>query len=537
MTRVAAAVLLVLGLARAEVAVDRDGKVLRGPMAIEEGAVRLSERWSRPLAEFLLVEREDGGLVHAAGFAERVRAYEAIAADEVRTRGAALAKEALAAHDPHAARRFLEAARRAGLAEREAQALAKRIETVERGKLRAPAEEEARFRREADALEAAVPALFLARARRAREEGDVALRLLAEALRRDPAHAPSLEWLAELAPKEFPLGDARAWLRFHLALEPEGFRLVAEEDFDLKRARHHWRPDLFALANDSLRLVTAVRDFDAVEKCLRRAALVCTALEEIFATGAPRRQDRKPLELFLHADRDEYRKHAGDYSRSRDVAFLDNPGGHYSAVDNLSRFFLPADPAEESKFLRWLAGRVADHWMYARNPRFTFSDAVRSYDAAGAWVAYGFARMMQEIGADPATGRWTLLDPKSETLDAVHGMFAEPSNQLIPWSTLFLLNGRDLDALPDVPIKLVRRYDPGVKWTYSQGAAYVARAGAVCLTLFHAGDGRLRGKLVEYVENHFRGEGAKMNPQVAFGMSPDALGDLTLAFARQVLFK
>ena len=52
--------------------------------------------------------------------------------------------------------------------------------------------------------------------------------------------------------------------------------------------------------------------------------------------------------------------------------------------------------------------------------------------------------------------------------------------------------------------------------------------------LYHSGDPALREALLDYVVNHYKGDGPGMDTQKAFGMSPAELGKRVEAFAHKV---
>ncbi len=520
------ALLLLASTAAAETVVDREGDVFVGTVELrvaEETVVCGGA--PRPLDRILLVEREDGTVVFCRDVADRLLAYRVLARHGIRHRALALLPDALQRKAGSHARTLFDLAVRAGLPEKERKALERRVKAAEAKKPKP--EDGERIGREVASLASLECDLFVARARMAPADDAARLPLLREAFSLDKGHAGAHALLAELLPATFPFGDGLAWLHWRLDLEPLGFGFADENELELKRARHFWRPDLIGITGPGFLVVTAVRDASEVEFVLLRTRLLCGALEDLFATNAPRRKERKPLVLLLHSDRDDYRKHAQDYTRLRDASFLETSLGHYAAADELSRIFRPRGKEAED-FTFFLAHVLTRHWLMTRNPRYTASEALKSYGNAGAWVEVGLAMLLAEAVCDHASGRIELFQPKAESLDVVRAL---AGGKGVPWAALLLVNGADLgDLSRETNIPVERRTARG-SFRYSASSIFDLQAAALCSFLLHAERGARRGLLVDYVTNHYRGEGAALNPRTAFGMSGDELGRAVESFA------
>ena len=102
------ALLFLCSIALADVAVRRDGSILRSEIevAAKEGRLRHGKKLNREasLRSFLLVEKEDGSHVWSAGITSRVAGYTALARKRQREALADLVKSALKARDPALAR-------------------------------------------------------------------------------------------------------------------------------------------------------------------------------------------------------------------------------------------------------------------------------------------------------------------------------------------------------------------------------------------------------------------------------------------------
>ncbi|MGH7162179.1 MAG: hypothetical protein ACREID_01745, partial [Planctomycetota bacterium] len=334
------------------------------------------------------------------------------------------------------------------------------------------------------------------------------------------------------APAAFPLGDARAWLEWRLEVERDGVALAADDDATLKRARHHWRPDLYAVRSPGAFLVTPIRDFRRVGRCLGYARVVVGALRSFFPVEGNARQPA-PVTVFLYDDRESYQRHAQDLARLADPSFLERSSGHWSLEEDILHAVWSDDRDGEARFLGAFAREVTQQWLHGHNPRYTVSQAFQGYKSAGAWVRLGLVQLMSEGSFDPAGGEWSLFNARSECLDVVRAL-SESGAGLRPWPTFFLLTVSDTATLPDdEDVTMELRWPPG-RFAYTPYGIFHRQAGAVSHFLYHAENGKYRARLFEYVVNQATGRSDKLSPHAAFGMSPEELGNAVEAFAKQV---
>lgn len=518
----------------AERAVRRDGEVIEGELlvSIEEKWVAQGKK-SFPLEAFHLVEQDDGRLVWAPDFRARMRGYEFLARHRGRGALADLAREAAKLGAPDLAAGLLRQAEAAGLPEAEADAIAKQVRKAKRKDV--PKEERERLAREAAAAQALLPGILAGRAAPAlaapesREDG---LRLLREALLLAPELAEARRLLAEHAPKEFALGDARFWLDWHLDLEALGGRPAPEDELELKRARAHWRPDLYGVVAPPVLLVTPVRDTRVVGRCLAFGRLTCETLAGLFATDRPRKRQDRPLTIFLYSDKEEYKKKSGTYGRIEDRTFLEWTAGHYSPQEQVSRFYWYADRNAERRIVGTCVHEITHHWIEEQNPRFAASE-MRGHGAPpGHWIVEGFATLMEEGRYSPEKGTADLFNPRSRSLDIVQALAGKGA--LIDWKGFYALTERDFAALPvEHGLPVVRKWSLR-KDLYSVRRLFYEQGAATCAYLFHAEDGKYRSRLLDYVVHYYTGQREKLDPAAAFGMAPEELGKRVEEFAKQV---
>ncbi len=265
-------------LAEADVAVRRNGAVIRGEIELLEknSIIRYGEKkkTTEPSRAFFLVERDDGAFVWSRSFRSRIGGYVALARAEQATHLARLAKDAVfKARDHELARSLLDRAVEAGLAGKNEESLTKRVQSLEAKPKKPKPEEVARINAAAASLDAIPGEWMTQRAKAAMKDRVLGLRILREALRQDPSCAPALALLKREAPEKFALGDARAWLDWYLDIERHGFKPATGEELELKRARHHWRPDLYGVGSKEIFLITAMKDLSSWAAAFKTASL------------------------------------------------------------------------------------------------------------------------------------------------------------------------------------------------------------------------------------------------------------------------
>ena len=518
--RFAFVLLVVAAAAPADRVVERDGNVLKGAAEMGEGVVRLGGK-AIALENVLLVERDDGTLLYAPDFDARMRGYEYLAMTYLRDEYTKLVRECCQIGDYVLARRMLEGAESAGLASREAIEIKRRIEKDEKKRAGPGAVKSERLLKKATEVEAHFPGLLAARATRDVEEGKDGTRLLREALRRG---AEAGDLLQRVAPKEFPVGDSRVWLDWHIDLEQAGARVVAEDMAAVQRARKTWRRDLHGLQADEILLLTPVKDSYLIGRCLAHGRLACRALNELFEAVPPKPPQGEPLLVFLFANREEYTTTSGTGRTGESPAFLEWTAGHYSPSEKVSRFYWTSDPDGERNLVGTCVHELTHHWLDRRRPERA------AHDAPGFWIVEGFATFMEEGVYDADTGTYSLYNPRSRSLDVIR---AVPSAQLIPWDRFYKLSQADFGTLPLDDQRLVT-----LRWNLRQQVLSTTRlfyeqSAATCQYLFHGDEGKHRAKLLLYVDAYYAGKTPDLDIARAFGMQPAELGARVQAFARQ----
>jgi len=522
------------GSVPAALAVGRDGDLLEGELTVsfdEEQIVEGKKTYN--LRAYYVVEGEGDKLVWAPDFPGRLRGYELLARARLRTAMARLATDAAKAKAA-VAQRYLDAAESAGLEGDEAEKLEKRVERALRKPKTADPEKLEAWEADAARARAILPELLARRAAVELESGDaeVGLRLLRASLNRDANCAPALALLAARAPKEFKLGSARFWLDLHLDLLQAGAQLASDDELELKRARYHWRKDVYALQAGPILLITPARDTRVVGRCLAYGRLTCGMLGELFATDDPHRRKAAPLVIHLFESRKEYETKSGLYDSFEDPEFLKWSAGHYAPSESVSRFFWFEDPRVERRVAATCVHEVTHHWLREQCPRYASSQIRRGPNAPGHWIVEGFAAFVEEGIYDPENGTWDLFNPRWRALDYVRALAR--TNQLIDWTRLYALTATDFKTLGNKSDRaVVSRWMLG-RPKLSERSVFYKQASATCAFLYFGDGGKYRKKLLDFVVDCYMGNADKLTPEAAFGMTGPELGARVLAFAKQV---
>jgi len=523
--RAATTLLLLAATAAADRAVGRDGRIWKGAAAIA-GETAAVARKKIPLAQLYLVEKDDGTLVYAPDFGARLRGYEYLANEHVRDAYVKLVRECNQVGDFSLARELLEQAERAGLSSREATRLKLRIEVAE--KKNRDGVRSDRLRKEAAVHAAHFGELLVERAAKALDGGRDGPRLLREALRRVPDSAPAAALLERIAAKDFPIGDARTWLDWHLDVEATGARVGTGQEKAVVKARTQWRRDLHGVEAPPILLVTPVKDSYTVGRSLAYGRLACGVLAQLFATDTPVRKARHSLTVFLFESKKEYATTSGTGVQVEDPKFLEWTAGHYSPAEGVSRFFWHTDPDAERRIVGTCVHELTHHWLNEYNPRATNQHGP---GLPGFWIVEGFATFMEEGIYDVESGEWDLFNPRSHCLDVLQAL--EPK-QLIPWKALYALQQIGFRSLPAAqPQVVVLRWNLqpiGITPT----RLFYEQAGATCQFLYHGENGKYRRALLDYVCSYYSGRVPQLEPKNAFGLEAEELGRKTMQFARAV---
>jgi hypothetical protein len=507
-----AVLLAVAAAADADVVVPETGPLLRGEVEVRaaEGQVRV-DGTPRPLAGILLVERADGQLVWAAGFDARVRGYRRMIHEGRRDRLAELVNEAIRARDPELARRLLELARAEGLSGKPEDILRRRLENLEKRPGKRKEERARELRAEAASLETEIPDLLLARAR---TNGDPdAARLLRAALREKPDHEDARAMLAERVRKPHPFADDLAWLDWHVDLESRGFAIVPDDDVEVKRARHYWRPDLHGFASSEVLVLTPILDIPPLRDVALRAHLACATLRELFRTDAPLARPETPLVLHLFVHEANFRERVSPVNPLPPYFNFDQ--AEWDLKDDVTRLLWRS---KERDLLYGTAHEVARHWLWSRNPRYSIAQVMQADPSiAGYWVEVGLAALVAEAAYDLDRG---VVDLAAGAADS-RRFVRTHAGDLFPWNS-FLLFGRD-----DVHLlnrKEERRGGEAASWVFARQAT------ALSHYLLFADGGARRAALADFLVHRYRGEQPKLAPGVAFGASAQELGAAVAAW-------
>ena len=529
-------------------ALFRDGTALAGKLDLDPAAATVTVRpakgkpLTRPLAEALVLVQGGDRLLYAASLTWLDRHLRRLAVLLDRERAAALVRDARAAKVAGLLDQVLYEALARGVPEKSLADARRDLETYLRT---SPTPYESKAKTVQAGLQALrVPkgAQVLAQMASGLEDRrpDVQRALLRKVLELEPKHPAAVALVRASIPPDVKVTEpfvALDWVDVRAALTAvptkpvvapkEGERPLTPGERELGAARHYWRPDLVGIESSQLLVITSLNAPDRLAECLSLGELVATALEDMFAGGEHVRKNRWPMILQLFETAEEYRKFAvgGEPEESRTWS-----AGHYDPQAGMSRIYVPADDESLEDVRRTYAHELTHHWIQERCPLFEAKDLNGTAQDVN-WIVEGMAVLVESFEWDVPGRRWTTFVPESQCLDLLAGAPDRAS-----WAVFFDITDAQFQRLDrQNRYKLPLRNRLGYTLEVSDLNLFYATSGAVCTYLFHAGP-KQRADLLAYVRDAYTGKvraGTK-HIEEHFGMSPEALGQAAVVWARDV---
>ncbi len=531
MTRLSA-LLLCCAVASGDRVVRSDRSVVTGSATADEAGkgVKIGGE-SVPFDEILLWEGDDGTMRRSPDLASHHLAVRTLAREEVLSLSVELLPKAIASGASGDARLLLDLGERAGLDPKEAEGWEARIAALPSqppGTIAVPGPE-------------VLSGMLVERARRslAADQRTRGLELLRIALQGQPGHEGANALLAELAPSGWEIGTQGDWLSWEIDVMPGGVRLLRRSHPDMERARALWRRDLFGVETGEIVFLTPMKETGPVGMCLRLARLTCSALDRMFATETPARDETLPLVIYFYESPQEYME------RSRGAGGMPDPllrmtAGFYTPGENVSRFFWPKGPIPERQVRHTFVHELTHHWIERRCPRWHPRDQAASekrVTTPGYWIVEGFATFIEEGRYDIERGTSSHFNPHARSLDVVASFAKE--KKLIPWEKVLPLTQVEFQTVLD---KSKPPVSCPTKWGIFPGGMveirlFYEQAGATCHFLYWGEKGKYRSRLLDYVKSFYtsRDEETRVGKEAAFGLTPAELGAKVEAFAQAVM--
>lgn len=374
-------------------------------------------------------------------------------------------------------------------------------------------------------------------------------KLLRAALTLEPKNAAALESVRALLPEtlrpkaEFDALDSLAFVEAtrrapvtFVAAPQKNTPGLSYVQVQIGQRLSTWRKDLYGVQSANLLIITPVRRFGALARCVATGELVCQMLGELLANGAAPREESRPMVIELYESRKEYLELSG-HGRGQSGEFGADLGwsaGHYDRRDNVSRFYFPDDEAEFEGALATAAHELTHHWLSARCPLWPFRPiSAGDFEQPGYWVVEGFASFIDEFDFDLDRGAWSLGGANSRRLDLV---VSAGVNQHLPWSMQLGLSHQDFGQLP-------REIELGVPLSQRLGTIgraglhhlFYAQAAATARYLWEADGGALRPKLIEFLRAYYSGEHGQLDLSKALGVEAAELAKRVTEHARKVV--
>lgn len=363
-------------------------------------------------------------------------------------------------------------------------------------------------------------------------------------------HAATVAAIRAMVPAGLPVAEpfqAGDWLDFLavVAHTPVSFLEASLDDFakgdldpiaaqnkqQLLQWRKDWRKDLQAVQSARLLLFSPVTQPGSLAKALATGELVCELLESMFAAMPVKRQDPRPMLVFIYPDQAEYLNE----SKKLGVDSVEWTAGYYSYDERpaKSRLFVPRDDAGFARVLPTLAHELTHHWLMDRCPAIEPNAAGALYRPKGFWIVEGFASMVEQFTFDFERHSFRLGDGNLRRADIV----ASAEQNLLPWGKLVAMSGLDYDrfAQRQRPFPVASRTQLGRAYQATALGLFYAQSAMLARYLYEAEDGAHRQQLLDFVCAYYEGRGDALDFAKAFGVTADELGPKVLAFAQSLL--
>ncbi len=510
----------------ADTAVPVQGPVLRGVFDPASKTFVAGDNHVGVLA-LLLVERDSGAFLWAESEGTRWRGYHRLVHERRRRQLVELTKEAARARDHVTARRLLQWAQAEGLKGKPARLLLLRVEKLERRPRKINRKRITPVLEAERKLRVQLPKLLVARTRHAfKEDHELGLRFLRLTLDEFPDDPGALSMLRKLHPKDAPIKDAHRWLAWHVDLERKGFRFTKPSENALKREQHRWRPDLYGVETDRIRLITPLRRMELVADCARRAQLTEAALAELFKTDKPMLRTKDPLTVHVFMHKPNFRSRISYKKATERAPWYQWRYGESDYREDVVRIYAPDGVALGYRPLaHTIVHETTKLWLESRCPRFTSTDWAQAGMVSGLGVSSGLRGFLAEAPVDFENDKLDLAARGTPSLRYV----ARHAGQLINWKDFFLMDFNDAAKTVNDDTKAEKR-DPNRQ---RRSTVFRHQSAATCHYLYNAGGGRHREALAQFIAEYYKGNQARLDPKVAFGMKAEEIGVDVVAYARR----
>jgi hypothetical protein len=299
----------------------------------------------------------------------------------------------------------------------------------------------------------------------------------------------------------------------------------------VQTATKAWKRELKACGDERLLVVAAEPRFDTVERVIRWADLVCTALESLYDQPIARPGgDAAPLSIWLHPDQESYNalvpQQTPDLKRQPETA-----QAWYDWEREAVHVVLPSDPQLAASTRAAFAHALAHQWMRTRMPGVEAGLPLDD-EQSGWWIAAGMATFVEELGFDEERREFGVQTGLTPSFDVIGQLGQEG---LLAWSALYdFTRARTarLDSRGTQVIALRLRLGPKV--LLSQLQLFYLQAAATVHYLYSAEDGRYRSVLLQLVDDWHSKEHKNTDVMQALGISGDELGKRVMEWTREL---
>jgi hypothetical protein len=360
----------------------------------------------------------------------------------------------------------------------------------------------------------------------------------------DPSHGPASAYFKSLVPEEFrgkfTWQEWAAWKRvlgkgatLHypppLGTPAKGMTVVEKE---LARAASLWKKDVVGVVRDGLVVIARPPASAGLERVSSTAAAVLGYLDEFFRTEAPRHKEVEPVIVWVHRDKDDLWSHLSPLEERWADSHLRQLNGKkreraafFAPDEGLMKVLSPDAPAaaeKEAELRQDIAYFATYDWLYARCPRFRWTETQETETAPAFWIVTDFVASLCNGAPDPATGAWVL--PNRNGTSFKNWKVLIEAQQTIPWADV-------LDGTGAGYLAMLKDLEKQGEQGSTRLLAWSIEAELAAHYMLYGAEPAMRRKFADHVTAVYLGKAEAMTTRAVYGMDAADLGRKINAWA------
>ncbi len=299
---------------------------------------------------------------------------------------------------------------------------------------------------------------------------------------------------------------------------------MSATDKELARAASIWKRDVLGVVRDGFVLIARPPAGPGLERAVATSTAVFAFLEDLFRTPTPARKDPEPVSVWVHADRNDLWAHlspieerwADDHLRGLDGKKREH-AAFFSPGEGLTKILspdIPGTPEREAEIREDLAFCTTSHWLYARCPRFRWTETHESEKAPCCFVQADYLVSAVCRGAVDAKGGWALPDHAGVVFRNWKAL--KEMRKAAAWANVLDVSQKDLRALAAA----AGENDTEV----SEFDAYATQARLAALWFAYGADEGVRRRYADHLTDYELGRADLKTVRSVYGVDPVEFG-------------